>query len=516
MADKTYTRAQVAAHATAADCWLIIDDEVFNVTKFVKFHPGGRAFLAGNAGKDVTKAFHLYHHADVLRKYRGKFKVGELAAGEKRAPARPKPLMAHSFGDMVPFGDPSWYQRLNSPFFTASHRAFRAKVRAFVDTEIIATLAGWEAGAKPPQALYEKMGSAGLLACMHGPPYPAEYAPCAAPEGFDYFHEMILIDEMARCAHSNVIGAITNGCSIAISAIVRFGNAEMKQRICPDVFAGRKHICLAISEPNAGSDVAGLITTAVRDGDHYVVNGVKKWITNGTYSDYFVTAVKTKPEGGHGGLSFLLIHKDAPGFTVRKVRIRDSDISGTAYLEFVDVRVPVADLIGKEHSGFKYIVHNFNHERFYLIILATRFARVCLEESLKHALRRQTFGKALVQHQAIRLKLASMARGVEQLQAWAESIAYQLCTMTHDEANRKLGDVICLAKAQATKTLEHCARETTHIFGGNALHMDSAGRHIERMVASVKGYAIPGGAEDIMDDFAARTMIKLAKATAKL
>ena len=518
---KRFTRADVAKHNTPQDCWIIVDDEVLDVTKFAKFHPGGAAFIHKLAGQDATGPFGLYHNPGHRRKYFGKFRVGRLVPAE--APEeRPLPHAEKAFGDMVPYGDPAWYQRLadTAPaYYTDSHRAFRAKVRSFVETEVIATMDEWMGKDRPPDAVMKKLGAAGLLACMHGPPYPAKFTPVPPPENFDYFHELILFDEFARCGQPGVIGALTNGCSIAMSAIMRFGSAAMQAKVAPAVFAGDEHVCLAISEPNAGSDVAGMVTEAVADpagGGGYVVNGVKKWITNGTYADWFVTAVKTTPKGGHGGLSLMLLHKSMPGLSVRKVAIRDSDISGTAYIVFENVKVPRENLIGKENNGFRMIMWNFNHERLYITTVCARFARICLEESLAYATKRRTFGKPLSEHAVIRMKIASMIRGCEMLQAWLEALVFQMTQMSHTDANAKLGDMICLIKAQASKTFEHNARETTHIFGGNALHESGVGRKVERMVAAVKGYAIPAGAEDIMDDFGARAAFKLAKATAKL
>ncbi len=303
------------------------------------------------------------------------------------------------------------------------------------------------------------------------------------------------------------------GPAIALPVILRFGTEELKQRVAVDVLAGRKYIALAISEPQAGSDVAGLTCHAVRNGDHYVVNGNKKWITNGTYADFFSTAVLT---GKRGELSFLLVERDTPGFDVRKINIRDSAISGTAYLDFDEAKVPVSNLIGVENKGFKLVMYNFNHERFYITALIARLSRVCLEESIRYALQRRAFGGRLSDLQSIRLKIASMARGVEQLQTWLEYITYQMSTMSHEEANVKLGDVICLMKAQASKTYEHCARETTMIFGGNALYVDGVGRKIETAVGQVKAYQIPAGAEDVLDDYAARSAFKAALKIAKL
>jgi len=161
-------------------------------------------------------------------------------------------------------------------------------------------------------------------------------------------------------------------------------------------------------------------------------------------------------------------------------------------------------------------MQNFNHERLYISTVCCRLARICLEESMKYATKRKTFGKYLSEHQAIRLKIASMIRQVEMLQTWLEFVTYQLTTMTPTEANEKVGDVISLLKAQCSKTYELCARETTNIFGGNALYMDGVGRKIEFAVAQVKGYQIPAGAEDIMDDFGARVAFKRAQMLSKL
>jgi len=152
-----------------------------------------------------------------------------------------------------------------------------------------------------------------------------------------------------------------------------------------------------------------------------------------------------------GQLSFLLIERDTPGLTVRKIDIRDSQLSGTAYLDFDECRVPASNLIGKENRGFKLVMYNFNHERMYVSACACRLARVCLEESIRYAVRRTAFGKRLGDIQSIRMKIAGMARRIEQLQAFLDFVVYQMCTMSHQEANEKAGDVICLLKAEASK-----------------------------------------------------------------
>jgi len=203
-------------------------------------------------------------------------------------------------------------------------------------------------------------------------------------------------------------------------------------------------------------------------------------------------------------------------FSKRKINIRDSEISGTAYLDFNNCRVPARNLIGKENEGFRLVMHNFNHERFYLSIIMSRLSRVCVEECIKYAIIRKAFGKPLSEIQSIRMKISSMVRAVESQQAWLEFITYQMCTMSHKEANEKIGDVISLLKAQGSKVYEHCAREVTMIFGGNALYMNSVGRKIEGAVNQVKFYQIPGGAEDVMDDYAARVAFKKMHSLSKL
>eukprot|EP00760_Papus_ankaliazontas_P034218 PhM_4_TR7050/c0_g1_i1/m.84493 len=515
---KVFSRKDVSQHNKRDDCWVIIRNDVFNLTKFVDLHPGGVAFIVENAGKDVTELFDQYHHADVLRKYAPRLHVGTLKSEEQPKVKRPAKIPG-AFGDLVPYGDPAWYQRLKSPYYKPTHIAFRKRVREFVEKEIMPTMPSWCDGDKPPRELYKKMGREGFLACMHGPPFPGQHLPkdVPVPENFDYFHELILFDEISRIAHPGAIAAITNGPAIGVSAIMRFGSEAMKKRVSQDVFLGEKFIALAISEPSTGSDVAAIATRAVKsaDGKHYIVKGLKKWITNGTYADYFVTAVRTSDDP-HKGLSFLLVERSMEGFTSRKIGIRGSDISGTALLEFDNVKVPVENLIGRENDGFKYIMHNFNHERFYVSILGGRMSRICVEESIKYALKRKAFGKTLSEQPVIRAKIAKMVRHVEQYHAWLEFVAFQLCSMTHAEGNEKLGDVLCLLKSQVSRTLETVARETTHIFGGNSMHMTGLGKRIEPMVNSVKGYAIPAGAEDVMDDFAARQAFRLALRVAKL
>lgn len=240
------------------------------------------------------------------------------------------------------------------------------------------------------------------------------------------------------------------------------------------------------------------------------MNGEKKWITNGIWCDYFTTAVRTGGEGMNG-VSVLLIEREAGGVSTRKMDCQGVWSSGTTYITFEDVKVPVENLIGKENQGFKVIMTNFNHERIGIIIQCLRFSRVCYEESMKYAHKRKTFGKRLIDHPVIRLKLAHMARQIEASYNWLENLIYQCEKMGDYEAMMKLGGAIASLKAQSTVTFEFCAREASQIFGGLSYSRGGQGAKVERLYRDVRAYAIPGGSEEIMLDLSIRQALRVHK-----
>lgn len=270
---------------------------------------------------------------------------------------------------------------------------------------------------------------------------------------------------------------------------------------------GEKIICLAITEPYAGSDVANLACEAKKtpDGKFYVVNGEKKWITNGTYADYFVTAVRT--DEGRGGISVLLIER-GPGVKTTKMDCMGISASGTAYVTFEDVMVPVGNLLGKEGQGFQIIMHNFNHERLQVIVQSNRLSRCCYDEAFKYATKRKTFGKRLIDQPVIRDKLAHMIRNIEATHAYTELVVYQLIKMSPEESAKKLGGVMSLLKVQSTRQFEYCAREASQIFGGLAYTKGGQGGKIERLFREARVFTVFAGSEEIMIDFGARQALK--------
>ncbi|KAG1401530.1 hypothetical protein G6F60_006324 [Rhizopus arrhizus] len=512
---KKFTIEEVAKHTQADDCWIIVHDKVYDISKFLDDHPGGKKVLLKAAGTDATKQFEAFHNPSVLTKVAFQYLIGDIGAEVEDDDDIPNanPLqVGESYGDMVPFGDPMWYQDWYSPYYDDSHRKVRKSVRDFVEREIMPYTHEWDEAKELPREIYIKAAKAGLLASVVGH-VEAEYIPYDLPgnikhEDFDAFHSLIVTDEISRCASGGVTWGLMGGLGIGLPPIIHFGSRYLKNKVIRDCLSGEKHICLAITEPTGGSDVANLQTEAKDMGDHYLVNGEKKWITNGTFADYFTVACRTG-EPGFNGLSFLLIERGMPGVTTRQMKCSGVWPSGTAYITFEDVKVPKENLIGKENKGFKYIMQNFNSERIGIVIQANRFARCCVEEALKYAHKRKTFGKRLVDHPVIRNKFANMIRKVEATHAWLEILVYQAKNMPTELQPIRLGGPIALCKAQSTRTFEFCAREAAQIFGGLAYTRGGQGEKVERLYREVRAFAIPGGSEEIMLDLGVRQAVKV-------
>lgn len=413
-------------------------------------------------------------------------------------------VLPAKFGCQIFATEPYWYQGFYSPYYRKSHLELRRKVRAFVEDELKPRAEEWIASEEgyPWQKIHRRaydLGIAGLI-------YPEKYGG-TRPKDFDAFHEMILWDEIGRVGGGAILGQLSIN-SMALPPILKFGSEAMKEHVVRPVVEGKKCVCLAISEPTAGSDVANIKTTATRDGNVFVVNGVKKWITGGDWADFFTTAVKIQSGNGKSrGLSLLLVPRNLPGVRVRKLATQFDTAHNTTMVFFDDVRVPVDHLIGREGEGFKAVVENFNHERFIIACSTCRMARLAYEESVKYAIVRRTFGKRLADHQIIRAKLAEMATRISALYATIEGAAYQYARGIDDS---KMGGTCALLKVRASKTFEFCAREASQIFGGSALVREGRGKLVERLYREVRATAIPGGSEEILMDYAMRTAIAKA------
>ncbi len=375
----------------------------------------------------------------------------------------------------------------NSPFYNADHIAFRDVIRRFVQNEIEPFATEWDEAGGFPRELYEKAAAIGLL----GLGFPEEYGgtPC------DQFMWIVATQELARAAAGGVSASL-NSHSIGAPPIARAGSPELKARVLPEILSGKKISALAITEPSGGSDVANLRTRAMRDGDHYVVNGEKTFITSGMRADYITTAVRTGGDGP-GGVSLLLIPGDTPGLTRTPLKKMGWWASDTATLHFDNCRVPAANLLGTEGAGFMIIMMNFNSERLTMAAGCIAASKVCLDEATAYAKQRVTFGKPLVKHQVIRHKLVDMAQKIAASQAMLELLAWRV-----DQGESPIAE-ICMLKNQATQTMAFCASEAVQIFGG-AGYM--RGVKVERIYRDVKVNAIGGGTEEIMKDLASRQM----------
>ncbi|KAJ3385849.1 hypothetical protein HDU92_002834 [Lobulomyces angularis] len=364
---KTFDLQTISKHNTEDDGWLIINSKVYNVSNFIDAHPGGKRIILPLLGKDATQEFHQYHTGKtVLAKYTKSLLIGSVEERKAEDDNTNDPT-AKNFGSMITFADPSWYQAWKSPYYNDSHRRLRHWARNFIEVNVIPFVYQWEIAGKVPKELYQKFGEAGYLNGILGQyPWPKNVGPPPAgikPEEFDVFHEQILIDELARCASAGVGFAISLGPSIALPAILNFANKDLVNLIVKPVLEGKKTICLCITEPYAGSDVASIQTTATLSncGEHYLINGEKKWITNGTWADYFIVAARTGRQG-MTGITLFLLKREMVGLRTRPIACQGNVGSGTAFVIFENVKVPKENIIGELNHGFKYIMFNFNRK----------------------------------------------------------------------------------------------------------------------------------------------------------
>jgi acyl-CoA dehydrogenase len=378
-------------------------------------------------------------------------------------------------------------------YFSAEHEAFRAAVRRFVAAEIAPHVAEWDEAGTFPRALYRRAAEVGLI----GVGYPEALGGTPA----DLFYSIAAAEEVARAGCGGVQASLGSH-GIALPPIVAHGSEALKRRVVPPVLAGEKIAALCITEPGGGSDVAALKTTALRDGDHYVVNGEKTFITSGVRADFLTVAVRTDASNkGPGGVSLLVIDGDTPGLQRSELKKMGWWCSDTAHLTFTNCRVPLANRVGAEGEGFKAIMHNFNAERLMMAAMACSYGEACAREALDWARERRTFGAPLSERQVIRHKLVDMGARVEAARAVVYDLAYRL---EHDLGSRN--DLVartCMAKVLATQTMQFCADQAVQILGGMGY---MRGTKSERLYREAKVMMIGGGSEEIMKDLAARQL----------
>lgn len=378
-------------------------------------------------------------------------------------------------------------------YSTPEHDAFREALSDFVAREITPFASEWDEAETFPRELYRKAAELGIL----GVGYEEAYGGTPA----DVFHHLIISEEIARCGAGGVAASLLSH-TIGLPPVAAHGSAEMKQRIIPQVLRGEKIAALAVTEPGGGSDVAALRTTAVREGDHYVVNGEKVFITSGMRADYITVAVRTDPASkGPSGISALLIEGDSAGLSRSALRKMGWWASDTAHLRFDHVRVPATHLIGVENQGFKVFMNNFNSERLGMSAMACAYAQVCLEEAVDWARQRKTFGMSLSERQVIRHKLMDMYARIDAARCLTYDLAWRLREHVGDPA--VLVARTCMAKVLSTQAMQYCADQAVQILGGMGF---MRGTRSERIYREVKVMMIGGGSEEIMKDLSARQL----------
>jgi acyl-CoA dehydrogenase len=383
---------------------------------------------------------------------------------------------------------------LNPALLTPEHLAFRDTVRRFVARELEPHVARWDEEGGFPRGLYHKAAEAGLLAMG----FPEAYGGC--PEA-DARHQLVSGIELAQCGAGGVLASLMSH-TIAAPPIAALGSEALRQRVLPRVLAGDWIAALAVTEPSGGSDVAALRTIARREGDCYVVDGEKTFITSGVRADVYTVAVRTDPNArGAHGISLLVIERDTPGFTRTPLQKMGWWASDTAHLRFEAARVPVDNRLGAEGEGFAAIVRNFNSERFALAANALGFAWACYAEALGWARERRTFGQRLVDHQVVRHRFVDMLGRIEATRALLEDVAWRLDHGPADD--RALVASVCMAKNTATATMQFCADAAVQTLGGLGY---VRGTKSERIYREVKVNMIGGGAVEIMKDLAARQL----------
>ena len=381
--------------------------------------------------------------------------------------------------------------RATLPPFGEEHEELRQTVSRFVTNEIAPHVDEWEAAREFPRELFGRCAELGFL----GLKFPEELG----GQGGTHLHDAVWVEELARSGGSGGVAAGLNAhASIAMPPIFKFGTEEQKQRWLPAGIAGEKIGALGITEPGAGSDVASLATTAKRDGDTYVVNGAKTFITNGVRADFLVCACKTSEEGGHGGISFLVLERDMPGYEVsRKLEKMGWHSSDTGEISFSDVEVPVENLLGEENGGFKLIMANFAWERLLMAIGAVGAMQRLLETTVAYALDREAFGRPIGKFQAIRHQVAEMATLAETCRA----LTYNALRLFHE--GQDCIQEVSMAKLLTQRAVLDIADRSLQIHGGYG-YMREYG--IERAVRDARLGPIGGGTDEIMKEIIGKTM----------
>jgi acyl-CoA dehydrogenase len=373
----------------------------------------------------------------------------------------------------------------DNPFEVPERQAVRETVRAFMAREVLPFLDRWEDDGEIPRGLHQRAAEAGLL----GIGFPEE----VGGSGGDSIDRVVVTEEMLLSGGSGglVAGLLTHG--IALPHLVAAGDRDQIDRFVRPVLAGERIAALAVTEPDGGSDVAALRTHAMRDGDDYVVNGSKTYITSGIRADFLTTLVRTGGSG-HGGLSLLVIPADTPGLSRRPLQKMGWHCSDTAEIGFVDCRVPVANLVGAEGGGFVQVATQFVDERLALAVQAYATAQRCLDLTVTWVRQRETFGRPLASRQLVRHQLVEMHRQIDVARTYTRDVARR-----HVRGDDLIAQV-ALAKNTAVQACDVVVDMAVQLHGGLGY---MRGTEVERHYRDARILGIGGGATEVMTELVA-------------
>jgi acyl-CoA dehydrogenase len=374
--------------------------------------------------------------------------------------------------------------------FTEEHEMFRLQVRRFVERELVPKIPQWNLNGMSDRESWRKMGEAGFL----GPNAPAEYG----GGGVDFLYDAIVIEELSRVrAHGLMMGLHSDIC---LPYVTSYGSPEQKKRYIPGAVSGEIILAIAMTEPGTGSDLAAVQTTARRDGDHYVLNGSKMFISNGQIADLVIVVAKTNPGAvpPHRGISLVLVEGNTPGFVrgrkLDKLGLRGQD---TSELFFEDCRVPAGNLLGREGDGFKMLMEKLQQERLVTAVGALASARQCLDDTVSYTKQRKAFGQPIAAFQNTQFKLAEMATEVEVGQAFVDR-----CLAAHVHGDEIVSEV-SMAKWWVTELLKRVSSQCLQLHGGYGFMREFP---VSTDYADAAVQSIYAGTNEIMKVIIARRM----------
>ncbi|MDM1293062.1 acyl-CoA dehydrogenase family protein [Sphingobacterium sp. N143] len=373
---------------------------------------------------------------------------------------------------------------------TAEHHIFRETLRTFIQKEIVPHIEDWEEKGEIDRNIWKKMGAMGFM----GLNYPETYGGLE----LDFYYSMIFCEELSHCFSGGFAISALVIQYMSAPYLLKYGSEELKTRYLKPVIAGELISAVAITEPGAGSDVKQIKTTAVREGDDYIVNGSKTFITNGYYGDFFITAVKTAPDQGSKGISLLLIDRNAIGVTANKIKKLGWHASDTAELGFDNVRVPASQLIGTEGEGFHYLMNGLQLERLTAAIHSLATADSALKYTLDYISQRDVFGKKVQEFQSIRHRIAQMVADMATTKAFVQ----QCCDLQN--RNEYAVQECSIAKLQASELAVQVINQCIQLFGGYGFTEDYK---IARLYRDVRVGTIIGGTSEIMLEIIAKITI---------